>query len=66
MNNFRDWKQNILHLIDLGRVNLVDNIKDLESLAYKHNLDLIDNEASLALLGLIGGKEKLIISTLRI
>ena len=54
-----DWKQNILHLIDLGRVNLVDNIKDLESLAYKHNLDLIDNEASLALAGIDWGKREI-------
>ena len=54
-----DWKQNILHLIDLGRVNLVDNIRDLESLAYKHNLDLIDNEATLALAGIDWGKREI-------
>lgn len=54
-----DWKHNILHLIDLGRVNLVDNIKDLESLAYKHNLDLIDNEATLALAGIDWGKREI-------
>lgn len=44
-----DWKQNIMSLIDLGRVNLVKRPDELEDLAYKHNLILVDNEISVAM-----------------
>ena len=44
-----DWKQNIMSLIDLGRVNLVKRADDLEELAFKHNLILVDNEISIAM-----------------
>ena len=44
-----DWKQNIMSLIDLGRVNLVKNADELEDLAFKHNLILVDNEIAIAM-----------------
>lgn len=44
-----DWKQNIMSLIDLGRVNLVKTADELDDLAYKHNLILVDNEISVAM-----------------
>ena len=43
------WKANILQLIDLGRVNLVKTEYDLDDLALKHDLLLLDNEATIAL-----------------
>ena len=44
-----DWKQNIMALIDLGRVNLVKTPQQLTDLAYKHNLLLVDNEVTIAM-----------------
>lgn len=44
-----DWKQNIMSLIDLGRVNLVKTADELDELAYKHNLILVDNEITVAM-----------------
>lgn len=44
-----DWKSNILSLIDLGRVNLVKTADELEDLAYKHDLILVDNEITIAM-----------------
>lgn len=44
-----DWKKNILSLIDLGRVNLCENTRQLEELAYKHDLVLVDNESEIAM-----------------
>lgn len=42
------WKSNIMALIDLGRVNLVKTAADLEDIAFKHDLLLIDNEVTIA------------------
>ena len=50
-----DWKSNLMALIDLGRVNLVHTADDLEQLAIKHNLMLIDNEAALAMRAIAWG-----------
>lgn len=44
-----EWKDNIMKLIDLGRVNLVTDPFKLGELAYKHGLWLVDNEISVAL-----------------
>lgn len=52
------WKQNIVKLIDLGRVNLVKGEKELEDLAYKHNIDIADNEAILAVKGIQWGERE--------
>lgn len=52
------WKQNILKLIDLGRVNLVKAHKDLEELAWKHNIDLEDNEVDIAIKGINWGENE--------
>lgn len=52
------WKQNILKLIDLGRVNLVKTKEALEDLSYKHDIDLLDNEADLALKGIQWGERE--------
>lgn len=52
------WKQNILKLIDLGRVNLVKGEKELEELAWKHNIDLEDNEVEIAIKGINWGERE--------
>lgn len=52
------WKQNILKLIDLGRVNLVKSEKELEELAWKHNIDLEDNEVDIAIKGINWGERE--------
>ena len=52
------WKQNILKLIDLGRCNLVKTVPELEDLSYKHDIDLLDNEADLALKGIQWGERE--------
>lgn len=53
-----DWKRNIVNLIDLGRVNLITSVSELESLSYKHNLDIIDNESDIAFQGIEWGKRE--------
>lgn len=52
------WKHNILKLIDLGRVNLVKTASELEDLSYKHDIDLLDNEADLAVKGIQWGERE--------
>ena len=49
------WKSNISKLLDLGRVNLVHNATELEELAYKHDIALVDNETHLAIRGIAWG-----------
>ena len=61
LNQLRDedrgeWKENIAKLLDLGRVNLVDNPFTLGELAYKHGLFLVDNEIDIALRGIKWGE----------
>ena len=51
-----EWKSNILKLIDLGRVNLVRNEGELDELAFKHNLILLDNEIEKAIQGIRWGE----------
>lgn len=53
-----NWKQNIIKLIDLGRVNLVKTVKELDELAYKHNVDILDNEAEIAMKGISWGERE--------
>lgn len=43
-----DWKRNILQLIDLGRVNLCKSISELDDVAYKFQLYIVDNECEIA------------------
>lgn len=38
------WKNNICDLLDLARVNLVNDAKSITELSFKHDLDIIDNE----------------------
>lgn len=52
-----EWKSNILKLIDLGRVNLVRTAAQLDELAYKHALVLIDNEVDKAIQGIKWGAD---------
>ena len=54
-----EWKQNILKLVDLGRVNLIESEKELDELAFKHNLMVYDNEISLALRTIQWGKRNI-------
>ena len=49
------WKSNIGKLLDLGRVNLVHNATELEELAYKHDIAIVDNETHLAIRGIAWG-----------
>ena len=49
------WKSNISKLLDLGRVNIVHNATELEELAYKHDIALVDNETHLAIKGIAWG-----------
>ncbi len=53
-----EWKQNIMKLLDLGRVNLVSTIRELEDLAFKHNVDLVDNESEVAIRGIKWGEKE--------
>jgi len=43
-----DWKRNILQLIDLGRVNLCNDINDLDDVAFKFQMFIVDNECEIA------------------
>jgi len=43
-----DWKRNILQLIDLGRVNLCKDTKELDDIAFKFQLFIVDNEVEIA------------------
>ena len=52
------WKSNINKLIDLGRVNLVHNSKELEVVSDKHDIMLVDNELSIAIKGIGWGMDK--------
>ena len=51
-----EWKNNILKLIDLGRVNLVRSESELDELAFKHDLILLDNEIEKAIQGIRWGE----------
>lgn len=53
-----EWKSNILKLIDLGRVNLVRNENELDELAFKHDLILLDNEIEKAIQGIRWGESE--------
>lgn len=53
------WKSNILKLIDLGRVNLVSSAKELENLAWKHDIMLEDNEVEIAMKGISWGESEI-------
>lgn len=43
------WKNNIYRLLDLARVNLVDNESSINELACKHDIDIVDNEIEIVL-----------------
>ena len=43
-----DWKRNILQLVDLGRVNLCKNVQELDDIAFKFQLFIVDNECDIA------------------
>jgi superfamily I DNA/RNA helicase len=53
-----NWKQNIIKLIDLGRVNLIKNEKELDDMAFKHNIDVLDNEIDIAIKGIKWGESE--------
>lgn len=53
-----NWKQNIFKLIDLGRVNLVKNYGELEELAWKHSINLENNEIDIAMKGIKWGENE--------
>lgn len=53
-----NWKQNIRKLVDLMRVNLIENKKDATELSYKHDIDLLDNEIEVALKLIEWGKNR--------
>ena len=58
-DDFSEWKSNIRALIDLGRVNLAESESQLDELAWKHNLTLINNEVSIAMKGIAWGEANL-------
>lgn len=51
-----EWKENILKLLDLGRVNLATTPQMLSDIAYKHDLCVLDNEVEIALRGIKWGE----------
>lgn len=53
-----EWLSNIRKLIDLGRVNLINDSKGLMELAYKHGLFILDNEVQLAIQGITWGNQQ--------
>ena len=50
------WKSNIMKLIDLGRVNLASETQ-LAELAYKHDVNVVDNEVSVAFRAIAWGQK---------
>lgn len=44
-----EWRSNIRNLISLGRVNLVKTHRELNDLAWKYDLMLVDNEVEVAM-----------------
>ena len=58
-DDLSEWKNNIRALIDLGRVNLAESESQLDELAWKHNLTLINNEVSIAMKGIAWGEANL-------
>jgi DNA helicase II / ATP-dependent DNA helicase PcrA len=50
------YKQNILKLVDLCRVNLCNNVSDLETVSDKYEIAVIDNEVEMALKVVTEGK----------
>ena len=50
-----EWRSNIRTLIDLGRVNLSNSARELQSLAVKHDLYILDNECEMAIKGIQWG-----------
>lgn len=57
-NSKEDWKRNIMQLVDLGRVNLCKNVSELDDIAFKFQLMLIDNECDIAWKIIEWGKTK--------
>jgi superfamily I DNA/RNA helicase len=51
-----EWKDNIKKLIDLARMNLVVDVRELEKVAHHHNMCIHSNEAHLAMQILDWGK----------
>jgi len=53
-----NWKQNIIKLIDLGRVNLINTERELDDIAFKHNIDILNNEIDIAIKGIKWGESE--------
>lgn len=53
-----NYKQNIIKLIDLGRVNLVNSEKELDDISFKHNINILDNEVNIAIKGIKWGESE--------
>ena len=53
-----NWKSNIRKMLDLGRVNLVKDAAGLDDLAFKHGLNLVDNEIEVAQRGIAWGEQE--------
>jgi DNA helicase-2/ATP-dependent DNA helicase PcrA len=43
-----EYKSNIMKMVDLVRVNLCRSVDEFQDLAYKHDLDILDNECEVA------------------
>lgn len=56
--DFETWKGNIHKLLDLGRVNLAKSDAELDDLAYKHNLMIVDNEIAMVRRGIAWGESE--------
>lgn len=55
-SDFQQYKSNIFQLIDLGRSNLVSTVTEIEEIASKHDLDVIDNECEVAMNAITWGE----------
>lgn len=53
------WKNNICDLLDLARVNLVNDVNSINELSFKHDLDLLDNEVECVIKLIEWGKNNL-------
>lgn len=55
-NELREWKSNLIKLIDLARNYLATTVLDVEEIAAKHDLQIIDNEPFIVLKTMEWGK----------
>lgn len=55
----QNWRNNIRKLLDLARVNLVEDQKSIFDLTFKHDIDIVDNEIEVVISLLQWGKKNI-------